>query len=262
MSILRAAPLVCFRYDGTTSRSCPPFSLSARIRQQQLTLVIHTLPSFTQIRELLDIHKRAAAQSAAEAEAGLVLMDRGSSASAASQPDRDFQLRFYRTLAGGQDPSRFELPKSFYEVGSGDLSAARAGSGSKEEMLMTASMRAKAAEPKRRYTKCLIRVRVANALESDGTQIIIQATFRPNDKVSTLTKLVKESLMEFERPFKLTAPPNLVLSVPSQTFQQAGLVPASLLQFRWNDDRVQDAQVNLLSELMEQVVPLEDAVIE
>merc|ERR1712150_174943 len=91
----------------------------------------------------------------------------------------------------------------------------------------------------RRYNFCLVRVRFPN-------DFILQALFRSNETYEVLYNFIQEQLEYDTVPFELfghSLKKNIELT---STLAEAGLAPAALINFKWNDSSVAEAaQLNL-----------------
>ena len=153
-------------------------------------------------------------------------------------PTTDRCLRVFSPPAasGGAasfDPGRFdELPDDFYQLTREEVAAdlkARQKAREDGQVLKTRAVRdMEAARRRRRYAKTVIRVRFPD-------QSVVQAFFSPRETTATLLEFVA-SLLVMPLPFLLTTGVLKETLEPSQqTLAAAGLVPAALLNFKWDD---------------------------
>ncbi|RKO89871.1 hypothetical protein BDK51DRAFT_18167 [Blyttiomyces helicus] len=134
-------------------------------------------------------------------------------------------------------PSKFDLPDDFFELTSAELKMLIQGQTARKAAienapLMTKAMRDREAELKmQKYPKTLVRVRFHD-------RVTLQATFWSGQKASALYQAVRESLRTPERRFLLyVTPPHRKID-PQLTFWKAGLAPATLVYFKWEDGEI------------------------
>jgi len=164
----------------------------------------------------------AASGAAAELRRGV-----SSPASVGAQPDRVTAV--FVPSTDGPDLSRFAVDDSTFNVSGSDVRqmASIMSSKSKAEgEFRTKAMREKEARSNRRvYKRALVRVRFP-----DGT--ILQGQFLPGETVQKVCEFVAEALAS-QVPFTLLVHPGRVaLADPAQSIRAAGLVPATMVNFR------------------------------
>eukprot|EP00741_Cyanophora_paradoxa_P005188 tig00000852_g5028.t1 len=136
------------------------------------------------------------------------------------------EARVLRPAAGGPDPGRFEVPDDFFEFTVEDLAIVqRAAHASDGDLLLTRKLREEMeARRRRRYAKCLIRVRFPD-------RFVLQGTFAARERVADVYDFVRQRLAA-PRPFYLyVAPPVQRVAESGTSVHAAGLTPATLLNF-------------------------------
>eukprot|EP00088_Acartia_fossae_P037297 TRINITY_DN3846_c0_g1_i1.p1 TRINITY_DN3846_c0_g1~~TRINITY_DN3846_c0_g1_i1.p1 ORF type:complete len:452 (-),score=134.37 TRINITY_DN3846_c0_g1_i1:465-1820(-) len=133
------------------------------------------------------------------------------------------------------------LPPDFFSVTTAEVKAemkSRADSLERESMLRTQAMRDKEASVgRRKYKYCVVRIRFP-----DG--YILQGTFSVYEALSAVADFVTENL-EMPLPFHLMdTVTGARLQEMSSSLQELGLVPASILNFRWEPEIEQDLQAS------------------
>ncbi|KAF7665253.1 hypothetical protein LDENG_00149500 [Lucifuga dentata] len=128
--------------------------------------------------------------------------------------------------------TRFELPPEFYNLSPEELKKEqqqRSELVEKNAMLRTKAMREKEEQRERRkYNYTLLRVRLP-----DGN--LLQGTFYAWDRVPTLFRFVRESLVDGWQPFELIVPGGQKLQEDEEVaLAECNLVPAALLTFAWD----------------------------
>lgn len=154
-----------------------------------------------------------------------------SSASASSSPAEAFdrETAVFTRVDGGIDPSRIQVPDSFFEFTGQDLKASTSMSG----VHMTRTMK-EAMKPQFKFA--LIRVRF-----TDG--YILQGKFRAGEKVEAIKAWVEGCLNTPERMYTLsTMPPVRKITgrdVAGKTVNELGLAPGqSPAESFWTDARI------------------------
>jgi UBX domain-containing protein 6 len=133
--------------------------------------------------------------------------------------------------------AKFDFPMTeFYNVNIEDLKKeqkSRNEALEKMGILRTKAMRDKDEQiEQRKYTYCLIRIRLPN-------EYILQGVFKANETYQALYNFVQETLEYDNIPFDLFGPAlrkNLIS--PETTLSELGLAPAALLSFKWNEDAI------------------------
>lgn len=135
-----------------------------------------------------------------------------------------------------EDPSspqcdESEIPDSFFEVTVDDIRIMLRDLKNERNQadsapLMTRAMREVRQEAEMyKYDKVVVRIKFPDRL-------VLQAFFRPMEKVSTLTEFVKSYLEDQDFPFYLyTTPPKRFLDKPNSTLFENKLYPASVVHF-------------------------------
>ena len=133
---------------------------------------------------------------------------------------------------GGMGGLADNLPSDFYELTGAEAKALMQASAQRKADEMTFKTREtrelEAARRRRRYRKCLVRVRFP-----DGT--MVQATFSVKAPVSRVLAWVSECLREPGHAFELALPRSPPLGRMDDSLEQAELAPAALLNFRVTD---------------------------
>ena len=151
------------------------------------------------------------------------------------KPELDRDIKVYRVVeqSTANRIADFDLSEEFYNLKIDELrreQALRNEALEKTGMLRTKAMRERDEQLElRRYNYCLIRVKFPNGL-------ILQAMFKANEKYQDLLDLVNDCLEICDVPFELFShsirkAPNLA----ELTLTEAGLSPASLLNFKLSD---------------------------
>jgi UBX domain-containing protein 6 len=127
----------------------------------------------------------------------------------------------------------YDLPQEFYNVNPEELKREqqiRTEAVEKLGMLRTKAMR-EADERKelRRYRYTLLRVRFPD-------NVILQGTFRAQEKCIVLFDFVRENLENDWIPFQLAAPTGHKLSADDKSMAELGLAPAAVISFSWDAD--------------------------
>ncbi|XP_064633426.1 UBX domain-containing protein 6-like [Lineus longissimus] len=127
----------------------------------------------------------------------------------------------------------YDLPPEFYNVSPEELKREqqiRTEAVEKLGMLRTKAMReADEKRELRRYRYTLLRVRFPD-------NIILQGTFRAQEKCSALFEFVREHLDRDWVPFHLAAPTGHKLAADDKTMAELGLAPAAVISFSWDAD--------------------------
>ncbi|KAI8620988.1 GLUT4 regulating protein TUG-domain-containing protein [Chytriomyces sp. MP71] len=176
----------------------------------------------------------------------------------ANPAEFDRAIKLYAPpLEGTDGPLNIELPDTFFDLTPKELKQAYAASRSKIASLveggalMTQRMREAQDDLRaRKYPKTMIRVRFPD-------RVTLQAAFLSSENVSSLYILISASLAQPSRSYTLyTAPPfnNLAANIES-SFWKAGLAPASLVYFKWNDVDVVGSAEYLSTALLELMEP-------
>lgn len=146
--------------------------------------------------------------------------------------DRDVHV-FHPSSA----PTRFDVPDEFYNASADEIKrelAIRQEAVEKMGMLRTKEMRERdRVRELRRYRYVLIRVRFP-----DG--ILLQGTFRANEKLSALKDFVLEALEHDWIPFALSNQLGSKLDADNLTFAELDLAPASIVQFAYDPDVIKE----------------------
>lgn len=129
--------------------------------------------------------------------------------------------------------SKFIVPDEFYTLTPEEIKREqqlRQEAADKFGMLRTKAMRERdELKELRKYRYALIRVRLP-----DG--IMLQGTFRSNDKFQLVINFVRECLVNDWMPFILSTSTGQRLTEEDLTLAQLGLAPAALINFCWDAD--------------------------
>ncbi|KAL5015433.1 hypothetical protein ScPMuIL_009703 [Solemya velum] len=127
--------------------------------------------------------------------------------------------------------SRFEIPEQFFNVTPEELKKEqqrKRDAAEKLGVLRTKAMRERDEQRElRKYRYTLLRIRMPD-------QVILQGTFRVQEKVSALFEFVRENIEMDWIPFQLTTSAGQKLNAESLTLAEAGLVPSALTNFSWD----------------------------
>uniref|UniRef100_A0A1D1XF21 Tether containing UBX domain for GLUT4 n=1 Tax=Anthurium amnicola TaxID=1678845 RepID=A0A1D1XF21_9ARAE len=147
--------------------------------------------------------------------------------------DRD--IKVFNPPPENMTLTQMDLPDSFYELTSSELQFLLAMQDSKRKADENAGFKTRAMREQeekareRKYPKTIIRVRFPDNFQ-------VQMTFLSKETVGELYEFVKETLRTPQRSFCLfTSPPKKILSEMSLSLYQAGLSPASVVNFSWTD---------------------------
>ncbi|RMX57825.1 hypothetical protein pdam_00022691 [Pocillopora damicornis] len=142
-----------------------------------------------------------------------------------------------------------EIPDSFFEVTVDDIRVMLRDLKNERKQadsapLMTRAMREVRQESEMyKYDKVVVRIKFPDRL-------VLQAFFRPMEKVSTLTAFVKSHLEDQNIPFYLyTTPPKRFLDKPNSTLFENKLYPASVVHFGSQHQREHYLSTRLLDNL-------------
>lgn len=148
-------------------------------------------------------------------------------------------------------PTDYEDPSDeFFEITKSDIMSMMSDLRKKlrdteEQPLITKSLRETMKNEKYcKYQQAIIRVQFPNHL-------ILQGSFKPKETVFSLYKFVKEHLEDKKMDFYIyVTPPKKVLKDMSSTLIQADLVPASIVYFGCQEERVHYLKKELTSSLV------------
>jgi len=154
-------------------------------------------------------------------------------------PYLDRDLKIYRVSSKtSTDCRKFDLSDEFYNVSVEEMRKEhklKMEAVEQQGMLRTKAMRERDEQLElRRYNYCLIRIRFPN-------DYILQALFKSTENFGTLYEFVQEQLEYDSVPFELfghSLKKNLELTA---TLAEAGLAPAALINFKWNENSMQEA---------------------
>ncbi|KAJ3011867.1 UNVERIFIED_CONTAM: hypothetical protein HDU68_001484 [Siphonaria sp. JEL0065] len=162
-------------------------------------------------------------------------------------------------------PMNIQLPDTFFQLSSTELKLAYISSKNKAKQLedaplMTKAMRDREEELKmKKWPKTMIRVRFPD-------RVTVQAAFLSTEPVSAIYTLISETLATPTKKYILyTTPPLLNLDSKKEfTFWKAGLAPATIVYFKWEDGNITDSYLNqmYMSKMEELPVPPVDVVSE
>lgn len=155
-----------------------------------------------------------------------------------SEPVRPELDRNCRVFLPSQHAARVELPPEFYVHGIEDIRAQQqqcAELVEKMGMLRTKEMRERdRIRELRRYRYCLVRVRFP-----DG--VLLQGTFKSSERLTAVVEYVRECLEHDWIPFTLATQTGDFLNVEdTRCLAELELVPASILNFAYNEDVVKE----------------------
>jgi len=154
-------------------------------------------------------------------------------------PYLDRDLKIYRVSSKtSTDCRKFDLSDEFYNVGVEEMRKEhrlKMEAVEQQGMLRTKAMRERDEQLElRRYNYCLVRVRFPD-------DVILQALFKSGETFGTLYEFVQEQLEYDSVPFELfghSLKRNVELTA---SLAEAGLAPAALINFKWNEGSVQEA---------------------
>ncbi|KAJ4761898.1 Plant UBX domain-containing protein 1 [Rhynchospora pubera] len=138
----------------------------------------------------------------------------------------------------GLPSSNEEEPDDFYDLTPEDYYRLMGNKiGAQSEMLKTRKIReAEAAARRARYTKAVVRVRFPD-------NYILEANFKPSEKIQDLVDLLLKVIARPDIPFYLyTTPPKERLKDTSKDFYTASFVPGANVYFSY--DLPNDSQLN------------------
>ncbi|XP_060062978.1 UBX domain-containing protein 6-like [Ylistrum balloti] len=148
------------------------------------------------------------------------------------KPQLDRALKVYHP---SQHASKFDIPNEFYNVNPEEIKKEqqrRHDAVEKLGMLRTKAMRERdELRELRKYRFTLIRVRLPNG-------VLLQGTFKAQEKVSSLFSYVRENLANDWIPFQLLSVGQKLEE--TDTFAEAGLVPAVVVTFSWDQALMAD----------------------
>lgn len=159
-------------------------------------------------------------------------------------PTLDRDLKIYRTSTqSAVDCRKFDLSDEFYNLGVEELRKehkTKMEEIERQGMLRTKAMRERDEQLElRRYNYCLVRVRFPN-------DFILQALFKSNETYGVLYQYIQDQLQYDTVPFELFGHSMKKSIESSSTLAEAGLAPAALINFKWNDSSIAEAaQLNL-----------------
>jgi len=155
-------------------------------------------------------------------------------------PYLDRDLKIYRVSSKtSADYRKFDLSDEFYNRGAEEKRKKhrlKMEAGEQQGILRCVNIMRERDEQLelRRYNYCLVRVRFPD-------DVILQALFKSGETFGTLYEFVQEQLEYDSVPFELfgqTLKRNVELT---DSLAEAGLAPAALINFKWNEDSVQEA---------------------
>lgn len=159
-------------------------------------------------------------------------------------PTLDRDLKIFRVKSNSSaDCRKFDLGNEFYNLGVEELRKEhkiKMEEVEKRGMLRTKAMRERDEQLElRRYNFCIVRVRFPN-------DYILQALFKSNETYEFLYQFIQDQLQYDTVPFDLFGHSLKKNIESSATLAEAGLAPAALINFKWNDNSVAEAaQLNL-----------------
>ncbi|XP_033746804.1 UBX domain-containing protein 6-like [Pecten maximus] len=148
------------------------------------------------------------------------------------RPQLDRALKVYHP---SQQASKFDIPNEFYNISPEEIKKEqqrRQDAVDKLGMLRTKAMRERdELRELRKYRFTLIRVRMPNG-------VLLQGTFKAQEKVSSLFSFVRENLAIDWIPFQLLSVGQKLEE--ADTFAEAGLVPAVVVTLTWDQALMAD----------------------
>lgn len=151
--------------------------------------------------------------------------------------DRDSKI--YRVSSKSSvDCRKFDLSEEFYNVGVEELRKEhkiKMEEVEKQGMLRTKAMRERDEQLElRRYNYCLVRVRFPN-------DFILQALFKSSETYEILYQFIQSQLEYDSVPFDLFGHSLKKNTELTSTLAEAGLAPAALINFKWNENSIPEA---------------------
>jgi len=154
-------------------------------------------------------------------------------------PILDRSLKIFRVSSKSSvDCRKFDLSEDFYNIGVEELRKEhkiKMETIEKQGMLRNKAMRDRDEQLElRRYNYCLIRVRFPN-------DFILQAMFKSSETYEILYQFIQEQLQFDTVPFELFGHSLKKTVELSSTLAEAGLAPAALINFKWNENSITEA---------------------
>lgn len=144
------------------------------------------------------------------------------------KPQLDRALKIFHP---SQSASKFTIPNEFYTISPEELKKEqqqRQEAVEKLGMLRTKAMRERDEKRElRKYRYTLLRIRLP-----DG--ILLQGTFKANEKLSSAFGYVRENLANDWIPFTLCTQTGQKLVESDKTLAELGLTPAAVVNFEWD----------------------------
>lgn len=150
------------------------------------------------------------------------------------KPQLDRALKIFHP---SQLASKFTIPNEFYTVSPDDLKKEqqqRQEAVEKMGMLRTKAMRERDEKRElRKYRYALMRIRLP-----DG--ILLQGTFKANEKLSAVFDFIRENLTNDWMPFTLCMQTGQKLTEMDKTLAELGLTPAAVVNLEWDKSIMAD----------------------
>lgn len=155
----------------------------------------------------------------------------------AAEPIKPQLDRALKVFHPSQSASKFTIPNEFYTIAPEDLKKEqqqRQEAVEKLGMLRTKAMRERDEKRElRKYRYALMRVRLP-----DG--ILLQGTFKANEKLSALFDYIRENLTNDWMPFALCTQTGQKLTEVDKTLAELGLTPAAVVNLEWDKSIMAD----------------------
>ena len=157
-------------------------------------------------------------------------------------PILDRDLRVYR-ISTKSSMTNFDLSEEFYNLNVEELRKEhklKMEAVEAQGMLRTKAMRERDEQLElRRYNYCLVRIRFPD-------DHILQALFKSQETYEDLYKFIQECLEYDSIPFELFGHSLKKSITLASTLAEAGLAPAALINFKWNEGSLAEAtQLNI-----------------
>lgn len=150
------------------------------------------------------------------------------------KPQLDRALKIFHPC---QSASKFTIPNEFYTIAPEELKKEqqqRQEAVEKLGMLRTKAMRERDEQRElRKYRYALMRVRMP-----DG--VLLQGTFKANEKLLSVFEYVRENLTNDWMPFMLCMQTGQKLTETNKTLAELGLTPAAVVNLEWDKSIMAD----------------------
>ena len=155
----------------------------------------------------------------------------------AAEPIKPQLDRALKIFYPSQSASKFSIPNEFYTISPEELKKEqqqRQEAVEKLGMLRTKAMRERDEKRElRKYRYALIRTRLP-----DG--ILLQGTFKANEKLSSVFDYIRENLTNDWMPFTLCTQTGQRLTETDKTLAELGLTPAAVVNLEWDKSVMAD----------------------